>query len=67
MSNNAREPNVREPHVVNTIEHSRSDVVHLPHSILFHRSMGCARHVLIAKKASKDLIDGHFYKELIGS
>ena len=62
MANNAREPNVCEPHVVNTIEHGRGDVVHLPHSILFHRSMGHAGHVLIAKKASKDLIDGHFIR-----
>ena len=59
MANNAREPHMREPHVVNTIEHGRSDVVHLPHSILFQRSMGHAGHVLIAKKASKDLIDLH--------
>ena len=67
MANNAREPHMREPHVVNTIERGRGDVIHLPHSILLHRSMRHAGHILIAKKASKDLIDGHFYKELIGS
>ena len=59
MANNAREPHMREPHVVNTIEHVRGDVVHLPYSILFHRTMWRAGHVLIAKKASKDLIDLH--------
>ena len=62
MANNTREPHVRKPHVVNTIEHGRGDVIHLPHSILLHRSMGRAGHVLIAKKASKDLIDGHFIR-----
>ena len=67
MTNNAREPHMRKPHVVNTSEHGRGDVVHLPYSILFQRSMGHAGHILIAKKTSKDLIDGHFYKELIGS
>ena len=49
MAYHTRVPYMRDAHVVNALEYGRSDAVHLPRPILFHRSIRHAGHVLIAE------------------